>query len=853
MTEARSGDIRLTSEELRGLSFFKLVENSKYLPALETNPEALVLRRYSADEVIWHQGDQGGSAFYILTTDDVASLARNHPEIEQPRNSPDGSNFREVAKVLFNQALVAPAERPLERGSWWPWRRKSSHPAPAENGRRNWPRSIPFDGPTDIDGETLDAVMGEGELFGESGCLEGIPRTATVVASCDWYMLEMARNILATMLKDRGYQAYMDRLYRERGLGLHLRKFSIFADMDDTAFEEVLRHIRGGLDGTIPEAEREVTLVDCKHGQILCHEHEPADSMYIIRGGLVQVVKNISPLLEPADVLDRAALCIQIRKGAGGPDLCKDLWARLTSLHMELPDPGETPGGPTLRRLLDALNRIILDDTFASDPASFADQAAAVKELTAAHKARKKEPGRFGRLLLEALFPEALRRQVWDSSSLILAYRSRGETIGEMGVVRTILSCRAQGESLDRMWHALPEPRNATCIAFVQEQSKLSEVRLLRISARLVERLAVEGSPLLARLEEVARSRQQETEALLAGVAPEPGRAAVQSEQFEAMGLAQGQRLMLIDLARCTRCDECVRACVSTHSDHRARLFLDGPRFIHNEGGRDHHYLVPLTCRSCRNPECMMNCPVGSIHRGSSGQIVIEDWCIGCKRCSLYCPFGAIHMYDIGVVPEGSPGWRLALDQDGPSDWHKPSFSDRRWEEVATPYSHEHTLRETSSAGFAETGFCFRRRFDCLALEKCSTVQAQLRVTTAMGASINLWVNGTEVTSALALIADESKKRKAHVRWGTIQTESLNLRENVLAVRVQPGKQETGLLFDAGLYLSQRPVVGNQGPVVEQAVVCDLCGTLPSGPACVNACPHDATLRVDARDGIAPW
>jgi Fe-S-cluster-containing hydrogenase component 2 len=35
--------------------------------------------------------------------------------------------------------------------------------------------------------------------------------------------------------------------------------------------------------------------------------------------------------------------------------------------------------------------------------------------------------------------------------------------------------------------------------------------------------------------------------------------------------------------------------------------------------------------------------------------------------------------------------------------------------------------------------------------------------------------------------------------------------------------------------------------VTEKAVVCDLCGALPQGPACVTACPHDAALRVNAR------
>jgi hypothetical protein len=34
------------------------------------------------------------------------------------------------------------------------------------------------------------------------------------------------------------------------------------------------------------------------------------------------------------------------------------------------------------------------------------------------------------------------------------------------------------------------------------------------------------------------------------------------------------------------------------------------------------------------------------------------------------------------------------------------------------------------------------------------------------------------------------------------------------------------------------------------AVVCDLCRDLPTGPACVRACPHNATVRFDGRAGV---
>jgi Fe-S-cluster-containing hydrogenase component 2 len=41
---------------------------------------------------------------------------------------------------------------------------------------------------------------------------------------------------------------------------------------------------------------------------------------------------------------------------------------------------------------------------------------------------------------------------------------------------------------------------------------------------------------------------------------------------------------------------------------------------------------------------------------------------------------------------------------------------------------------------------------------------------------------------------------------------------------------------------------GNVVAVTDRAVVCDQCSSLPTGPACVYACPHDAALRVNAAD-----
>jgi Fe-S-cluster-containing dehydrogenase component len=119
----------------------------------------------------------------------------------------------------------------------------------------------------------------------------------------------------------------------------------------------------------------------------------------------------------------------------------------------------------------------------------------------------------------------------------------------------------------------------------------------------------------------------------------ELARSASTTREFDELGLIQGQRLMLIDLDRCTRCGACVDACISAHDYRRSRLYLDGPRF--------EKYLVPITCRSCLDPVCMIGCPVGAINRGDTGEIRIENWCIGCELCAKQCPYGSIHMSDL--------------------------------------------------------------------------------------------------------------------------------------------------------------------------------------------------------------
>lgn len=104
--------------------------------------------------------------------------------------------------------------------------------------------------------------------------------------------------------------------------------------------------------------------------------------------------------------------------------------------------------------------------------------------------------------------------------------------------------------------------------------------------------------------------------------------------------LINGTKTMLIDLTRCVRCDECVRACASTHNGN--------PRFIRSGPVHD-QWMVPHACMHCVDPVCMIDCPTGAIHRErDSGVVIINpETCIGCATCADSCPYGNIRMVEL--------------------------------------------------------------------------------------------------------------------------------------------------------------------------------------------------------------
>jgi CRP-like cAMP-binding protein/Fe-S-cluster-containing dehydrogenase component len=210
----------------------------------------------------------------------------------------------------------------------------------------------------------------------------------------------------------------------------------------------------------------------------------------------------------------------------------------------------------------------------------------------------------------------------YPGGELVLAYLSRGDYFGEIGLLGG-------------------GARTATCTA-------LDHVEVVRISGDDFRQM-VERFPGVRRgLEAVAAERRAANAQRMQLVHSVP------IDQFLSQGLMEAQSLLILDLENCTRCDACVTACADAH-DGVTRLVRDGLRFD--------KYLVATSCRQCRDPLCMVGCPVGSIRRKNSLEVIIEDWCIGCGLCARNCPYGNINLHPFEVLADDPdrPGRKKAM------------------------------------------------------------------------------------------------------------------------------------------------------------------------------------------------
>lgn len=604
-------------------------------------PGSVVLRRCSAGRILCEAGQRGATVFYVLTRKDAVTLGFGNAD-----ESISGPS--EVGRIFL------PGKPQERKRQTWRGRIRNLFQRQRPRVPENVPRYIPNDGSAYLDAQTRSAPLLEGELTGEMTCLTRSPRSATIHVSTDCFLIEVTKSVFEGIHKNDAFTRWAEELYRERILENHLRNdVPLFRSLDDESYED-LKDI--------------AEFVYFQPGQVIYDEHQtPPDSFYVIRQGVVQVVKGTHLLLGAEEFSDDAVIrtCQEIVSAQENAleGAISVFWEMLSEKRRQLisdvaGDAGANPGNKC-EAVRAELNSFIRNTKF---PCRFVHSYRSLNGLKAEKEPRKVdalngigaresdfrrfetdhhsrledkvsewsdvECRLFNRLYLEAVCRNGIpRRSDLEGNTKTLRYLSRGEFFGEMGVIRDAA-------------------RSATCMAYDHpdmgqkkdtETKAIHRVELVRFDAELLRSLVEKSETFRRKVESVIAERDSINRFAHSEKITNLARRAGDNPALESLGLLQGQRQMLIDLDKCTRCGECVDACVESHDDDRSRLFLDGPRF--------EKWLVPMTCRTCLDPVCMVNCPVGSILRGSDGEILIQDWCIGCKACADNCPYDSIQMH----------------------------------------------------------------------------------------------------------------------------------------------------------------------------------------------------------------
>ncbi len=105
---------------------------------------------------------------------------------------------------------------------------------------------------------------------------------------------------------------------------------------------------------------------------------------------------------------------------------------------------------------------------------------------------------------------------------------------------------------------------------------------------------------------------------------------------------------ILVDVTRCTGCEQCAAACVEANNLDPFKA--DADRSSTKDGLTGSRLSTVLkvsenrfakkACMHCVEPSCVAACLCGGITKTPEGPVVYDpDQCIGCRYCMLACPF----------------------------------------------------------------------------------------------------------------------------------------------------------------------------------------------------------------------
>ena len=105
----------------------------------------------------------------------------------------------------------------------------------------------------------------------------------------------------------------------------------------------------------------------------------------------------------------------------------------------------------------------------------------------------------------------------------------------------------------------------------------------------------------------------------------------------------------MIDADKCDGCKNCSVACMQAHRSNPGSVYdLD----LTNPANESRNYIlvndknryIPMFCRHCDEPECVISCVSGAMTKdGETGAVLYNsEQCVACFICVMNCPYGIL-------------------------------------------------------------------------------------------------------------------------------------------------------------------------------------------------------------------
>ncbi len=218
---------------------------------LDFNKGAVVKRHFKKGEFFFREGEGSSTAFYILEglVDMYISTQQAHVHTEEQR----GTFSSRMRSKLVN---------------------RHQHRRQGEDMGRT---HVVVDGGLELPCDQPEGQRGPGALFGEMSCMNAHPHSTTARAATDCVVLEMRRNIVDMLRRNKTFRENLDELYLTHTLELHLRKSPVFSSLT----REFIQALRS-----------KVRLVRIAPGEIIFKQGDLADAFYLVRRGFVKVTES---------------------------------------------------------------------------------------------------------------------------------------------------------------------------------------------------------------------------------------------------------------------------------------------------------------------------------------------------------------------------------------------------------------------------------------------------------------------------------------------------------------------------------------------------------------------------------